>query len=160
MLRFAGLDDDPAGGAAASGTAPELLQQLEGALIGPEVLDAHETVGLEDGDETETVKVEAFGNDLSANEYIDVTFSEPSDEGGLLRVRRISVQTGNAPTGKQGSKLFFYLLRTRAKGLQCTVARRAFTRIRLRMSAVVAHQPIRAVVAIAVAVTFVRDARS
>ena len=70
MVGVGGLDDDRAAAIAPASSTADLHHQLEGALVGAEVGDAHQAVGAQHTDDAHTAEVEPLGQHLRADEHL------------------------------------------------------------------------------------------
>ncbi len=143
MLRLPGLDHEPSVPSPAAAPAAELLQQLEGPFVSPEILLSHQAVRLEDRDEREPVEVEAFRDDLRAHEDVHLAPGEAADDGSLHAFGSVAVQSLDTVSGEQGAEFLLDPLRAGPKRLERSAAGRTGSRKRLGMTAIMADQPVR-----------------
>jgi hypothetical protein len=89
MLGAEGLQQHPAGGFGAAGTAGNLVEELDGALGGAEVSAGEAEVGIDDADQRQMRKMPALGDDLRADDEIDLAVMDGAGGlGGGVRDRR------------------------------------------------------------------------
>jgi hypothetical protein len=74
-----GLEDDLAGGLAASGSSGDLSKQLKGSLGGAEVRQSESDVGANDAHERYTMDIVAFGDHLRADEEVELPLVESTE---------------------------------------------------------------------------------
>ena len=83
-----GLQDDFAGGLAASGASGDLGEELESALGGAEVRKAEGNVGSDDADQRHAMNVVTLGDHLRADKEIEFAFIQArTGRARNLRVR-------------------------------------------------------------------------
>src|SRR5690242_5406174 len=99
------------------------MQQLEAALGGARIPRAAAEIGVDDPGERKLREVMAFGDDLRADEDIDVALRERTDHGLRLRGarERIARRDRDACIGEAGAEFLFDALDARAAGDQRTL---------------------------------------
>ena len=75
-----GLHHDLAGAVAPAGPPRDLDEELEGALVGPEIGHVHGKVGVDQAHEGHIGKIEALGDHLGADEDIDAAGAEAGED--------------------------------------------------------------------------------
>ena len=81
MLRGEGLDQRPARAAGAPRAPRHLRQELEGALRRAQVAEGEAEIGVDDADQRQARKVVALGDELRADDDVDLALR---DRGELL----------------------------------------------------------------------------
>lgn len=96
------LDDDFAFEFASAGAAGYLGDELEGALCSAEIRDVQADICVEDADEGDVGKVQAFGDHLSADEDVDfLDFKVPKGfPEGVFAAHGIGIDAGEASVGE------------------------------------------------------------
>ena len=123
VIRLSGLDDEAAGGGAATAAALELREGLEGFFVAAVIGAREEAVGLQDGGEAEVAEVEAFGDHLGADEDAGLPFREiPYD---LLLAGSITVEPCDILSRENLPGLILDLLCAGANEAQLLAAGRA-----------------------------------
>lgn len=98
-----GLDNGAGGGeVAATNTAEDLSEEVEGALFGGIVGEGKSSIGLDDADGGKVGEIEAAGESLSADEDVDVAVFD----GLVLSVERdgfgvVGIKAGDSGLGKE-----------------------------------------------------------
>ena len=101
----------------AAGAAGELRQQLERALLGPEVGQRERRVGVDDSRALDPGEVVPLRDHLRAEQYGAVTLGEAAQRGGeeLGLRRRVRVEPDQLELGELAGELALELLRTGAE---------------------------------------------
>ena len=72
MLRHVGLEQRPARPLGAAGAAGDLMEQLEGPLGGAQIAAVQAEIGIDHADQGQVGKVMALGDDLGADQDVDL----------------------------------------------------------------------------------------
>ena len=143
MVRLRSLQDNRSPLIPPSGTAAHLYHQLEGALMGTEIREVHQAIGIQDTDHTDVPEIQTFREHLSSDQYLCLTFLKVRDDPliGRTGTGGIEIQTLDLGGREESSNLFLHHLspephRTKFRAL----AFRALMRQLDFISAIVAYQ--------------------
>lgn len=115
-MRSEGLNEDLADAVAAAGAAGDLSQELEGAFAGAEIGKVEAEIGVEDSDQSDIGKIEAFGDHLRPDEDVEAAGAE-SFEGvaeSVLPAHGVGIDAGDAGVGEDAAEDVFGALRAEA----------------------------------------------
>ena len=102
-----GLDEDAAGLVAAAGAAGDLADLLEAALGRAQIAARQAEIGVDHADQGEVGEMIALGDELGADDDVDLARLHPGDELGRLgrRPDRVGGDDRGARLGKQRGDL-------------------------------------------------------
>ena len=114
MVGVGGLNEDFAAVIAAASASADLHHQLEGALVGTEVGDAHQTVGVENADDAYATEVKAFRQHLCPYEQLRMALLKIREHTAVsvTGAHGIGVEPADAGGGVKGCKLLLHAFGT------------------------------------------------
>ena len=126
IVGIARLDQHQSRLLGAAGAAGDLMQQLERAFARAQIAVRAAEIGIDHADQRQLRKMMALGDDLRADQHVDLALRHGADRGlrFLRAMHRVARGDGHARLGKQAREFLRHALDAGTAGDEAALARR------------------------------------